>query len=66
MKSWARFVARVKADATRIAIAKVAPVDSLSFVEADLLSDKGWDDAMKGCTLRHARRFSVRAGRADG
>ena len=41
---------RVKADATRIAIAKVAPVDGLSFVEADLLSDKGWDDAMKGCT----------------
>jgi len=40
---------RVKADATRIAIAKVAPVDGLSFVEADLLSDKGWDDAMKGC-----------------
>ena len=40
---------RVKADATRIAIAKVAPVDCLSFVEADLLSDKGWDDAIKGC-----------------
>ena len=33
---------RVKADATRIAIAKVAPVDSLSFLEADLLSDRGW------------------------
>jgi len=40
---------RVKADATRIAIAKVAPVDGLSFVEADLLSDKGWAEAMKGC-----------------
>jgi dihydroflavonol-4-reductase len=40
---------RVKADATRIAIAKVAPADGLSFVEADLLSDKGWAEAMKGC-----------------
>jgi dihydroflavonol-4-reductase len=42
---------RVKADATRIAIARVAPVDSLSFVEADLLSDGGWAEAMKGCTF---------------
>jgi len=40
---------RVKADATRIAIAKVAPVDGLSFIEADLLSDQGWVEAMKGC-----------------
>ena len=38
-----------KADATRAAIAKVAPVDRLSFVEADLLSDTGWDAAMQGC-----------------
>jgi dihydroflavonol-4-reductase len=42
---------RVKADATRIAIAKVAPVDGLSFVEADLLSDRVWAEAMKGCTF---------------
>ncbi len=42
---------RAKADATRIAIAKVAPIDRLSFFEADLLSDKGWDAAMAGCTF---------------
>jgi len=40
----------VKADATRSAIAAVAPVEKLSFVEADLLSDEGWDEAMEGCT----------------
>jgi dihydroflavonol-4-reductase len=40
-----------KADATRIAIAKVAPVDRLSFVEVDLLSKTGWAEAMKGCTF---------------
>jgi len=39
-----------KADATRKAISKVAQTDNLSFVEADLLSDKGWDDAMQGCS----------------
>ena len=38
-----------KADSTRNAIGKVAPIDQLSFAEADLLSDKGWDVAMKGC-----------------
>jgi dihydroflavonol-4-reductase len=42
---------RSKADATRSAIARVAPVDGLSFSEADLLSDDGWDKAMKGCTF---------------
>jgi len=42
---------RAKADATRAAIAKVAPVHELSFVEADLLFDKGWDAAMDGCTF---------------
>ncbi|NDE32874.1 MAG: NAD-dependent epimerase/dehydratase family protein [Betaproteobacteria bacterium] len=42
---------RAKADSTRIAIAKVAPVDRLSFVEVDLLSKTGWDEAMKGCTF---------------
>jgi dihydroflavonol-4-reductase len=40
---------RGKADATRTDIAKVAPVDRLSFVEADLLRDGGWGEAMKGC-----------------
>ena len=39
-----------KADATRAAIAEVAPVDGLTFVEADLLADEGWGEAMKGCT----------------
>lgn len=41
---------RSKADATRNDIAKVAPVEKLGFVETDLLSDNGWDNAMKGCT----------------
>jgi dihydroflavonol-4-reductase len=41
---------RSKAEATRVAIAKVAPVEHLSFAEADLLSDMGWTQAMKGCT----------------
>lgn len=35
---------------TRAALAAVAPVDRLSFVEADLLSDGGWDEAMVECT----------------
>jgi dihydroflavonol-4-reductase len=39
-----------KADATRAAIAAVAPVERLTFVEADLLSDAGWDDAVRGCS----------------
>jgi dihydroflavonol-4-reductase len=39
-----------KAESTRSAISKFAPVEKLSFVEADLLSDQGWDAAMKGCT----------------
>lgn len=42
---------RAKADATQTAIAQVAPVDKLSFVEANLLSDNGWAKAMKGCTF---------------
>ena len=42
---------RSKADATRSAISKVAPVQNLSFAEADLLSDDGWSEAMKGCTF---------------
>ena len=38
-----------KSGPTAAAIAAVAPVDRLSFVEADLLSDAGWDEAMEGC-----------------
>jgi dihydroflavonol-4-reductase len=38
-----------KADATRSAVAAVAPVEGLTFAEADLLSDRGWDEAMAGC-----------------
>ena len=40
-----------KADATRTAIGAVAPVDNLSFVEADLLAEAGWDKAKQGCTF---------------
>lgn len=39
-----------KADATRSAIAAVAPVEKLTFAEADLLSDEGWNEAMQGCS----------------
>ncbi|MEI8050748.1 MAG: NAD-dependent epimerase/dehydratase family protein, partial [Actinomycetes bacterium] len=39
-----------KAEATRSAISEVAPVGRLSFKEADLLSDEGWEEAMEGCT----------------
>ena len=42
---------RSKADDTRRAIAPVAPIENLSFAEADLLSDKGWTDALKGCAF---------------
>jgi dihydroflavonol-4-reductase len=40
---------RSKAEATRSAIGRVVPVENLSFAEADLLSDKGWTEAMNGC-----------------
>ena len=39
-----------KAESTRMAIGKVAPAEKLSFTDADLLFDQGWDEAMKGCT----------------
>jgi dihydroflavonol-4-reductase len=42
---------RTKADATRTAIAQVAPVERLRFAEADLMSDAGWREAMSGCTF---------------
>jgi dihydroflavonol-4-reductase len=41
---------RDKGQSTLEGVAQAAPVENLSFVEADLLSDKGWDEAMKGCT----------------
>ncbi len=42
---------RAKGDATRTAIAQVAPVEKLRFEEADLMSDSGWAEAMRGCTF---------------
>ena len=38
-----------KAEAVREGIAKVAPIDKLTFVEADLMSDEGWQEAMVDC-----------------
>ncbi|NDG49491.1 MAG: NAD-dependent epimerase/dehydratase family protein, partial [Rhodospirillales bacterium] len=40
-----------KADAARKAIASVAPVDRLRFAAADLMSDSGWAEALKGCAF---------------
>ena len=52
-----------KADMVREGIARVAPIEKLTFVEADLLSDKGWKDAMDGCTyvLHVASPFIIAA-----
>ena len=38
-----------RADAVKAAISSSAWVDKLSFVELDLLRDRGWSDAMEGC-----------------
>ena len=38
-----------KAEAVCEGIAKVAPIDKLTFVEADLMSDEGWQEAMADC-----------------
>tara|TARA_B100000131_G_scaffold306064_1_gene332725 strand:+ start:1536 stop:2519 length:984 start_codon:yes stop_codon:yes gene_type:complete len=38
-----------KAEAVREGIAKVAPVEKLKFVEADLTKDEGWQEAMVDC-----------------
>ena len=38
-----------KADIVREGIAKVAPIDNLTFVEADLMSDEAWSEAIAGC-----------------
>jgi dihydroflavonol-4-reductase len=40
-----------KAEASRESISKFVSTDRLSFVKADLLSDDGWSEAMKGCTF---------------
>jgi len=42
---------RARGLSTRSAIAKVAPIDRLSFVEVDLMSDIGWAEAMTGCSF---------------
>ena len=38
-----------KAESVREGIAKVAPIDNLTFVAADLMSDLNWQDVMSGC-----------------
>jgi len=40
----------LKAETSREAISKAANTDKLNFIEADLLSDKGWTQAMIGCS----------------
>jgi dihydroflavonol-4-reductase len=42
---------RSKGFATHSAISQVAPVEHLSFAEADLLSDAGWTEALQGCAF---------------
>ena len=39
-----------KTGPTRVSLEAAAPTDGLTFIEADLLSDRGWDEAMQGCT----------------
>jgi len=52
-----------KAEAVRKGISKVAPIDNLTFVEADLMSDDGWSEAMAGCkyVLHVASPFIIAA-----
>ena len=38
-----------KAEIVREGIAKVAPIENLTFFKADLLSSEGWDEAMMDC-----------------
>jgi dihydroflavonol-4-reductase len=58
---------RAKSEATRAALARVAPVDGLRFAEADLLSDAGWNEAMNGCTfaMHVASPFAMAAPRDE-
>ena len=52
-----------KADAVRATLAKYCDVSKLEFVEADLLSDKGWSEAAKGVygVLHVASPFIIEA-----
>jgi dihydroflavonol-4-reductase len=58
---------QAKAEATRSAIARVAPGEGLRFAEADLLFDSGWDEAVRGCTyaLHVASPFLLSAPKDD-
>lgn len=54
------------ADEVRAAVAtRVDPADRLSFVEAELLSDRGWADAVRGCryVLHTASPYPARSPR---
>lgn len=42
---------RAKADATKADLSKVVSTEHLLFAEADLMSDAGWAEAMKGCAF---------------
>jgi dihydroflavonol-4-reductase len=39
-----------KSEETQKSLAKVSPIERLSFQQTDLLSDSGWDEAMNGCS----------------
>ena len=55
-----------KADIVREGIARVAPIDNLTFCEADLLSDEGWKEAMDGCAyVLHVASPFIIANPAD-
>ena len=40
---------KAKGDKVAETLSKHTDVSNLEFVEADLMSDAGWDDAVKGC-----------------
>ena len=55
-----------KAEVVREGIAKVAPIENLTFVKADLLSSEGWDEAMMDCKyVLHVASPFVIANPAD-
>ncbi len=55
-----------KAEIVREGIAKVAPIENLTFVKADLLSSEGWDEAMMDCKyVLHVASPFVIANPAD-
>jgi len=39
-----------KAESAKASLANVVTIEKLQFAEVDLLSDKGWEKAMQGCT----------------